>query len=85
MVELSIGYYLNNGAKLIMDASGESNPSSPVPDSPASARSAVDAPRLLALSKSVAQDYEFLWRFRKEFERRSFVTKDEAAIELSLN
>jgi len=85
MVELSIGYYLNNGAKLIMDASGESNPSSPVPDSPASARSAVDAPRLLALYKSVAQDYEFLWRFRKEFERRSFVTKDEAAIELSLN
>ncbi len=68
-----------------MGAFGESNSSYPTPDSPASTSPAVDAPRSIALSKSIAQDYESLWQFRKEFERRAFGTKDEAAIELSLN
>src|SRR5438034_3822688 len=45
----------------------------------------IDAPRSAGLSESVSRDYESLWQFRKAFEQRSFATKDETAIELSLN
>ncbi len=44
----------------------------------------IDTPRSVDLSKRVSRDYESLWHFRKAFEQRSFATKDEAAVEVSV-